>query len=184
MTIKDVTDYLKINRMTAYKLAKEGQLPAVKIAGEWRFDKTLIDNWLKEKFNIPRVLTEHLKEGEGKTVLIIDDEKDICDFFSYLLGQEGYCVEKATNGQKALNMVKEKRPDLILLDLKMPGMDGFEVLEELKKINGRIPIIILSDYGELDLSIKATRLGAHNCITKPFNLEKTKRAIEEAIETV
>lgn len=188
LTIKDVTEYLKLNRMTIYRMVQKGDLPAVKIAGEWRFDKVLIDKWLEgklKKVKEPAMAEQTIKEEPKKpekTVLVVDDEKDICDFFIYLLMHEGYHVQYATNGQKALNMIKEVKPDLILLDLEMPGMDGFEVLKELRKINSSTPVIILTEYGELDLNIKATRLGVHNCITKPFDLEKTKRAIEEAVE--
>jgi len=182
MTIKEVTEYLKLNRMTIYKLAKEGELPAVKIAGEWRFDKALICNWLNEKFGVSSHVKENIKEKTEKVVLIVDDEKHICDFFASILREEGYQAEIATNGQKALKLVKEKNPALILLDLQMPGMDGIEVLEKLKKISNTAPIIALSAYGELDLNIKATRLGAHNCIAKPFSWEKMRGVIEEAVE--
>lgn len=182
MTIKDLTKYLKLNRMTVYKLAKEGALPAVKIAGEWRFDKAMIDNWLKDKFGLPAQIKGEAIEKAAKTILVVDDEKDICDYFAHCLEKEGYRVETATNGQKALKLVKESSPVLILLDLKMPGMDGIEVLEELRKIGSTAPVIALSAYGELDLNIKATRLGSHNCIAKPFNWDMIKGVIEEAIE--
>ena len=182
MTIKDVTQYLKLNRMTIYKLAKKGKLPAVKIGSEWRFDKELIDDWLKEKFGVRSPGKKEIKEKTGRTVLIVDDEKHICDFFASIVEKQGYRVEVATNGQKALKLVKEARPALILLDLEMPGMDGIEVLEELKRMKNTVPIIALSAYGELDLNIKATRLGSHNCIAKPFNQDRIRGVIEEAME--
>ena len=182
MTIKDVTKYLKLNRMTVYKLAKDGKLPAVKIGSEWRFDKAMIDAWLKDKFGIASQIKGEAIEKIGRAILVVDDEKDICEYFSHSLEKKGYQVEIATNGPKALKLVKEKDPVLILLDLEMPGMDGIEVLEELKKMGNTAPVIVLSAYGELDLNIKATRLGAHNCIAKPFNWDRLKGVVEEAIE--
>lgn len=182
MTIKDVTKYLKLNRMTVYKLAKEGKLPAVKIGSEWRFDKALIDAWLKDKFGAAAQIKPETIEKISRAILVVDDEKDTCDYFARSLEKEGYQVEIATNGQKALKLVKEKDPALILLDLEMPGMDGIEVLEELKKIGSTAPVIVLSAYGEVDLNIKASRLGAHNYIVKPVNWDRIKGVIEEAIE--
>ena len=114
--------------------------------------------------------------------LVVDDDEVICDFFTRILTRDGYQVTVASNGQKALNIARERRLSLVLLDIRMPGMDGVDTLRELKKINKDIPVIMLSAYGDLETNIKAARLGAHNCIAKPFDLGRIKGAIEEAIE--
>ena len=115
-------------------------------------------------------------------ILIVDDEKKICDVFSRMMTREGYSVLKATSGRKALKIVEEHTPHIIFLDIKMPELDGMEVLKQIKRLNPDIVVVILTAYGGMKRVIEATRLGAFDYLTKPFNIDKIKIIIEKALE--
>ena len=185
MDIKETAEYLRMNKMTIYKLARQGRLPAFKVASEWRFKKELIDAWLMDqlkgkhefdKLKIP------IKLEAGKTVLIVDDEEIIRDFFRRTLTE--YRVLTAASGEEAIYMVKKDRPDLVLLDIRMPGIDGIETLRQIKNIDKSIAVIMLSAHGTLKTNIEAARLGAYESIAKPFDLGDLQRRIEKALEYI
>ena len=182
MDIIQVAEYLQMNKMTVYKLARGGKIPAFRVASEWRFKKELIDQWLmnqlKGKPEIEKLGAE-MKSGYGKTVLVVDDEEVIRDFFSRTL--TGYKVLTASSGEEALNIIRKDRPDLVLLDIKMPGIDGIETLRKIKEIDRNIVVIMLSAFSTLETNITAARLGAYTSIAKPFDLEEMKSIIKVAM---
>lgn len=182
MNIKEVAKYLQMNRMTMYKLAKEGKIPAFKVASEWRFRKDLIDGWLmsqlKEKPEFEKIKIEEKSEA-GKTVLVVDDDEMIQDYFERVL--KGYRVVKASGGEEALEIIRKDSPDLILLDIRMPGIDGIETLRKIKEIDKSITVVMLSAYGNLQTNLEAARLGAHTSLAKPFDLPEMKAIIVDAI---
>lgn len=118
----------------------------------------------------------------SKTILVVDDEKEICTVLSDNLYQEGYRVFTAYNGKKALELVKKEKPDLVLLDIRMPEMDGIEVLRRIKKMKKEIVVIILTAYGTLETARKAMKLGAYDYITKPFDLFLLKSIVKEGLK--
>ncbi len=119
-------------------------------------------------------------------ILIIDDEKDICFLISEILKDEDYNTTSALNSEEALNKFKQNKPDLIILDVWLSNskLDGIELLQEFKKIDSKIPIIIISGHGTVDLAVKSIKNGAYDFLEKPFNSDKliilTKRAIESS----
>jgi DNA-binding NtrC family response regulator len=116
------------------------------------------------------------------TILVVDDEIQISDLLRDFLTQEGYQVLTAANGVEAISLGRENRLDLALLDLKMPGMDGIEVFQKLREVKKDIGVIILTGYGTLKTAKQAMRLGAHDYLTKPFDLGLVKSVIREALE--
>jgi len=104
-------------------------------------------------------------------ILVVDDEEDIRELVQYNLVREGYSVECAASGEDALNMVRKNIPDLIILDLMLPGIDGLTVSRELKKnpTTDAIPIVMLTAKGEETDIIVGLELGADDYITKPFS---------------
>ncbi|MDP3023943.1 MAG: response regulator [candidate division Zixibacteria bacterium] len=116
------------------------------------------------------------------TILVVDDEKEICNLFQDTLVQEGYQVLTATNGKEAVSLGKQNRFDLALLDIKMPGMDGIEVFQKLKKVKKDMQVIILTGYGTLKTAKEAMKLGAYDFLTKPFDLGLVKNIIHQALE--
>jgi two-component system response regulator AtoC len=116
------------------------------------------------------------------TILVVDDQKEICDIFQDALTQEGYEVLTATNGVEAVSLGEQNRPDLAILDIKMPEMDGIEVLQKLREVRGDVEVIMLTGYGTLMTAKEAMRLGAYDYLTKPFDLGLVKSIIREALE--
>jgi DNA-binding NtrC family response regulator len=115
-------------------------------------------------------------------ILVLDDEYLIRWTLQKNLEKEGYEVILAETGEEALEKVKEEAPDLALLDIKLPGMDGYEVLEEALKIDGGIIPIMITAFDEVDKVVKAMRLGAFDYIAKPFDFSKVHLSIQKALE--
>ena len=182
MDIKQTAEYLQMNKMTVYKLAQQGKIPAFKVASEWRFKKELIDAWLMSQLRgaheFKKLKIERDSE-EIKTVLIVDDEEIIREFFRRTLSE--YKVLTAASGEEAVYLIKKDRPDLVLLDIRMPGIDGIETLRQIKHIDPSIAVVILSAHGTLKTNIEAARLGAYDSIAKPFDLAEMKVVIKDAM---
>ena len=183
MDIKEAADYLQMNKMTVYKLAREGRMPAFRVASEWRFRKDLIDRWLMGQLKGKPVEAEMgMDEPEApKIILIVDDEDVIRDFFSNTLTE--YRLLTAKSGEEALEIIKKDRPDLVLLDLKMPGMGGMEALRRIKKIDKTITVMIMTGYGTPAIKKQALALGAHGLMAKPFELPEIKSVIKNSFES-
>ncbi len=182
MDVRQIAEYLQMNKMTIYKLAREGKIPAFKVASEWRFRKDLIDEWLigqlKEKPGFEKVTLEEKKEA-GRTVLVVDDDETIQDYFGRVL--KDYRVVRASTGEEALEITRKNTPDLVLLDIRMPGIDGIETLRRIKEIDDSITVIMLSAYGDLQTNLEAARLGAHTSLAKPFDLPEMKAIVADAL---
>jgi two-component system, NtrC family, nitrogen regulation response regulator NtrX len=115
------------------------------------------------------------------SVLIVDDEPSILKSLSGLLSDEGFEVLTAANGYEALKIIDTEFPDLVLLDIWMPGIDGIETLKEIKKSNPYIQVIIISGHGTIETAVKATKLGAFDLIEKPLSIDKIIVAINNAL---
>lgn len=115
------------------------------------------------------------------SILIVDDESSILKSLSGLLSDEGFEVQTATNGYEALKIIDAESPDLVLLDIWMPGIDGIETLKEIKKNNPYIQVIIISGHGTIETAVKATKLGAFDLIEKPLSIDKVIVAINNAL---
>ena len=115
-------------------------------------------------------------------VLIVDDEEGIRETLSGIFEDEGCSIVTANSGEEALDLLKEQSPDLILLDIWLPGIDGIQTLEEIKALRPDLPVIMISGHGNIELAVKATRLGAYDFLEKPLSLERvllvSKRALE------
>ncbi|MBI4689155.1 MAG: sigma-54-dependent Fis family transcriptional regulator [Nitrospirae bacterium] len=117
------------------------------------------------------------------TVLIVDDEEGIRESLAGILEDEGYDVLNAKSGEESLSMLKENSPDLILLDIWLTGMDGIQTLQEIKSLRPDIPVIMISGHGNIEIAVKAVKLGAYDFLEKPLSLERvllvSKRAVEK-----
>jgi two-component system, NtrC family, nitrogen regulation response regulator NtrX len=115
------------------------------------------------------------------SILIVDDEPSILRSLTGLFTDEGFEVITANNGYEALKMIDAEAPDLVLLDIWMPGMDGLETLKEIKKSSPALPVIIITGHGNVETAVKATKLGAYDLIEKPLNIDKVIVAINNAL---
>lgn len=115
-------------------------------------------------------------------ILIIDDEEQMCWALKRAMEQEGYQSITATAGNEGIKLLKEQGPSLILLDLKMPEMDGMEVLSIVKEIHPKIPVIMITAHGTIETAIEAMKLGAVDYITKPFDLDELRMVVKQALK--
>lgn len=116
-----------------------------------------------------------------QTILVVDDEEAVLRLFQKILKKEEYTVLMANNGKTALEQVERKRPDLVILDLKMPDMSGIETLRRINRLNENIEVIIITGYGSMETARAAMRLGAYDYITKPFEINYIRGLIEGAL---
>ncbi|QYR21574.1 response regulator [Paenibacillus sp. sptzw28] len=114
---------------------------------------------------------------DKKKVLIVDDQNGIRVLLMEVFSSEGYETFQASNGKLALEIVKNETPNLVLLDMKIPGMDGLEILKHIKAINKEIKVIMMTAYGELDMIKEATDHGALMHFTKPFDIDEMRMAV-------
>ncbi len=104
-----------------------------------------------------------------KTILLVDDEKNILDLATMYLVRDGFIIETSMNGSEALERIRDIKPDLVVLDLMLPGLDGFEICRKLRSENNQVPIILLTARDEDVDKILGLELGADDYVTKPFN---------------
>ncbi len=117
-----------------------------------------------------------------ETILIVDDEKNYLVILEALLAPEGYEIITESNPQKAFNIIRENELDLIITDMKMPEVDGMELLEEAKNREPDLPVIIMTAYGTIEMAVEAMKKRAYDYITKPFRNDELKITIKKALE--
>ncbi|MFC1855239.1 response regulator [Thermodesulfobacteriota bacterium] len=115
------------------------------------------------------------------TILVVDDEEVILDSFDDIFSRKGYKVITAENGLKALDILKDTVIDLAIVDVKMPKMNGLELLQRMKSSHESIPVILMTGYGSEDTAVEALRLGASNYLKKPFNIMTIADTIEKIL---
>lgn len=116
-------------------------------------------------------------------LLIVDDDVKLLNTLSERLGLKDFDVSTVTNGKDAIKAAKKRQFDVAILDLKMPGMDGIEVLEILRNKHKFLEVIMLTGFGSVDSAMEAGRLGAFGYLEKPYNFENLVQKIKEAYET-
>ena len=118
---------------------------------------------------------------EKLSIMVVDDEKPMLEWLSILLEEQGYDVTCCGNGQEALNSADKKMPDILVADVKMPGLSGFEVLSELQKRSPGLIGIMMTAFSSVDSAVKAMREGASDYLVKPFEVDQLLVAIEKAL---
>ncbi len=117
------------------------------------------------------------------TVLVVDDEHLIRWSLEQQLRREGYGVLLAETGAEALQKAQAEGPDLVLLDMRLPDADGLEILERLRVANPEAPVIMITAHGGVESAVRAMKLGAHDYVIKPFDMEELKLTVKKALET-
>jgi two-component system nitrogen regulation response regulator NtrX len=115
-------------------------------------------------------------------VLVVDDEEGIRESLSGIFEDEGCAILTSNSGEEALELLKEQSPDLILLDIWLPGIDGIKTLEEIKVLKPDLPVIMISGHGNIELAVRATRMGAYDFLEKPLSLERVLLVAKRALE--
>jgi len=115
-------------------------------------------------------------------ILVVDDEAEIRRSVRMILEYEGHDVQEASSGPEALALVQREAPDLVFLDIKMPGMDGLEVLQKMRELNDALPIVIISGHATVSTAVEATKLGAFDFIEKPLSSERVLVTIRNVLD--
>jgi two-component system response regulator (stage 0 sporulation protein F) len=129
--------------------------------------------------------SDSAKEGnvlDKRKILIVDDQNGIRVLLVEVFNSEGYRTFQASNGKLALEIVKRESPDLVLLDMKIPGMDGLDILKHIKQIDPEMKVIMMTAYGELDMIKEATDLGALMHFTKPFDIDELRVVVNHHLK--
>ncbi len=187
LTTEEVLDYLQVNLRTVYRLIKAGKIPAVRVGRQWRFRKRDIDAWLESQR--PRALrpatpsaTRASSPSPGRPrVLVVDDEASIRDLLSKTLALAEYDVDLAPDGRVALERLRIIPYDLLITDLKMPGIDGLAVIREARRLKADIPVIIITGFSTEASAIDAVNLGVSGYLTKPFRVPRVLAAAAKAL---
>ncbi|HWT79246.1 MAG TPA: sigma-54 dependent transcriptional regulator [Candidatus Methylomirabilis sp.] len=114
-------------------------------------------------------------------ILVIDDDESLRRVLEYNLAQEGYAVLSAASGEQGLELLKKEGADVVVTDVRMPGMDGLQVMESVRKIDPNIQVIILTAFGTIEMAVEAMKAGAFHYISKPFNRDELKLTLRKAL---
>ena len=185
LTTEEVLEYLQVNLRTVYRLIKAGKIPAVRVGRQWRFRKRDIDAWLDSQrprgdrpgAAAPVAPLRHTRQR----VLVVDDEASIRELLSKTLALAEYDVDTAPDGTTALDRMRASAYDLLIADLKMPGMDGLTLIRQAKRIKADLPIIIITGFSTESSAIEAVNLGVAGYLTKPFRVPQVLAAASKAL---
>src|SRR5689334_17295629 len=115
-------------------------------------------------------------------ILVVDDEASIRETLGGILEDEGYHVTLAEDGERGLELLRDQHFDVVLLDIWLPGMDGLALLEEIKPLQDRPEVVMISGHGTVETAVRATKLGAYDFLEKPLSLEKTLIVVNNAAQ--
>jgi excisionase family DNA binding protein len=188
LTTEEVLEYLQVNLRTVYRLIKAGKIPAVRVGRQWRFRKRDIDAWLDSQRArggsraVPATPARPATGGNARPrVLVVDDEASIRDLLAKTLALAEYDVDVAPDGRSALERMRLYPYDLLIADLKMPGMDGLTVIREAKRYKADLPVIIITGFSTESSAIEAVNLGVSGYLTKPFRVPQVLAAAAKAL---
>src|SRR5690348_6714876 len=187
LTTEEVLEYLQVNLRTVYRLIKAGKIPAVRVGRQWRFRKTDIDAWLDSQrprvgARTPAVAPAKIAPATGRPrVLVVDDEASIRDLLAKTLALAEYDVDVSPDGRSALERMRMYPYDLLIADLKMPGLDGLTVIREAKRYKSDLPVIIITGFSTESSAIEAVNLGVAGYLTKPFRVPQVLAAAAKAL---
>ncbi len=188
LTTEEVLEYLQVNLRTVYRLIKAGRIPAVRVGRQWRFRKRDIDAWLETQrprgaragtSGAPR--TAAAAPSGRPRVLVVDDEASIRDLLSKTLALAEYDVDLAPDGRTALDRLRVMPYDLLITDLKMPGVDGLSVIREARRLKADLPVVIITGYSTEASAIEAVNLGVSGYLTKPFRVPRVLAVAAKAL---
>jgi len=187
LTTEEVLEYLQVNLRTVYRLIKAGKIPAVRVGRQWRFRKRDIDAWLdtqRPRGDRPPSASvadrTHSRDGRSR-VLVVDDESSIRELLQKTLALAEYDVDTAPDGRAALERLRLGNYDLLIADLKMPGMDGLTLIREAKRLKTDLPVIIITGFSTESSAIEAVNLGVAGYLTKPFRVPQVLAAAARAL---
>ena len=190
LTTDEVLEYLQVNLRTVYRLIKAGKLPAVRVGRQWRFRKGDLDAWLESQRARTARSAQALSSSSPSAptaqtarprILVVDDEASIRDLLSKTLALADYDVDVAPDGHEAVERLRMLAYDLLITDLKMPGMDGLGVIREARRLKADLPVIIITGFSTEASAIEAANLGVAGYLTKPFRVPRVLAVAAKAL---
>ena len=184
---KQVAVILDMSPDTVNEFARKNILPAFKKGKQWRFRKRDIDAWLdsqrpragaRSQASVPMAARAAAARPH---VLVVDDEASIRDLLSQTLALAEYSVDVASDGRSALDRLRMQHYDLLIADLKMPGVDGLSLIREAKRLKSDLPVIIITGFSTESSAIEAVNLGVAGYLTKPFRVPQVLAAAARAL---
>ena len=167
---RDAAAYLRINEQTVRRLARDNEIPSFKVGGSWRFKKSSLDSWAG--------IQEQRSQGPIKRILVIDDDQGIRDVVQRSLESDCVSVDTAGGSDEVMPISADKRPDLVFLDLKLPGMDGPSLLEEIRRGWGNVPVIVITGFPDGKLMERALIYGPVTLLSKPATPSQIRDAVQ------
>ena len=192
----EVIAYLQVNLRTVYRLVHDGRLPAFRVGRQWRFRQADIDAWVQSQR--PAAARGTAASGAAITpttstprtsrstptpphVLVVDDEPDIRTLLQTLLSVSEYAVTTAADGPQALASIRQQSFDLLVIDLKLPGLDGLSVIREAKRLQPALAVIIITGNSSESAAVEAINLGVSGYLVKPFRAPQLLAAVTRAL---
>lgn len=157
MNVKEAAAYLRVNFMTVYKLVQKRRIPAIKVGGNWRFKKEMLDEWLLRN-------TTNCKGN----ILVVDDDTTIRESLKEMAQRQGFTVFTVGSGEAALNEIARLHFDLVFLDLRLPGLSGIDVMKEIKEKARDTVVVVVTGYADDPVAIEAMTYGPLLLVRKPF----------------
>lgn len=154
---QEAAAYLRINVQTVRRLAREKKLPGFRVGSVWRFKKGFLDRWAE---------LQHARPTR-RSILVVDDEEPVREMVRLVLEKAGFRVATASGGAEALELMQRDVPDAVVLDLKMPGMDGPATLGQVRSRWQQMPVVILTGYPDSELMSRALRYPPITLLPKP-----------------
>ena len=160
--------FLDMHEETLRRLSREGKVPCYKVGGLWRFNKSMLYRWAESQ------QVQHAI----KRILIVDDDEMIREAVGQVLASGGYAVTLAAGGEEALEIIRKSLPDLMILDLKLPGLSGPDTLHAVRQRYGQLPVIILTGYPESQLMTEALRHSPFLLLSKPATAAQILQSVK------
>ncbi len=170
LNARQAATFLGVPVETVRRLARRGEIPSFKMGTDWRFSKEILHRWFEEQ----------RAGARPGTVLVVDDDPLVLRAMSRMVERLGYRAQVATDGVEALELVSRNVPDVILLDMAMPGMNGAEFLDELRPAHPDLPVVIVTGHPDGVLVHRAAQHAPIMLLTKPADrtqLERTLRTV-------
>jgi excisionase family DNA binding protein len=179
---EEVEAYLHIDQRTIYRLVHAGKLPAVRVGRQWRFRREDIEAWLVES------QAAASRTNTVPRILVVDDEPKVREMVAKTLATVAFEVDTAPDGPAALDLLRKSAYDLVITDLRMPGMDGLSLMRATRRLAPGIPFVVITAYSTEASAIEAINIGVSGYLTKPFRVQRivavTSRALGMPIRFV
>jgi excisionase family DNA binding protein len=185
LTTEEVLDYLQVNLRTVYRLIKAGRIPAVRVGRQWRFRRADLDAWLESQGTRKSRATAPAKARpavpDRPRILVVDDEASIRELLTRTLALTEYDVEAVADGNAGLERLRLGSYDLLIADLRMPGMDGLTLIREARRLHPGLRVIIITGYSSEASAIEAVNLAVVGYLVKPFRVPQVLAAVARAL---